>query len=248
MPCALPIAGAKHVHARRSMNSSATSRVCRTDSLSEPMPSSTPWMRLDLALDVRADRRASATTSMVCRRFSATGSVRGVEQHRVPAGREAVGDHRRGPGSGRGAGPPAPSTSRGDRVEHRHEHVRPIDRTVFTEVCTISGDRASTAAASTASMLRSLTMLMAGTPYRWASASSTRSFNDATDTFTSSHPAGCGPDQSLLYVALQKCCTKSQRRCEAVAGASIDGEGRGPMRLRGRPCKSTVRRSGGSMD
>ncbi len=40
----------------------------------------------------------------------------------------------------------------------------PIDFTVFTLVCTISGERASTAAASTASSVRSLTMLIAGTP------------------------------------------------------------------------------------
>ena len=40
----------------------------------------------------------------------------------------------------------------------------PIDFTVFTEVCTISGERSSTAAASTASSVRSLTMLIAATP------------------------------------------------------------------------------------
>ena len=41
---------------------------------------------------------------------------------------------------------------------------RPIDFTVFTDVCTITGARSSTAAASTASSVRSLTMLNAATP------------------------------------------------------------------------------------
>ena len=40
-----------------------------------------------------------------------------------------------------------------------------IDLTVFTEVCRMIGDLASTAPARTLSMLRSLTMLIAGTPY-----------------------------------------------------------------------------------
>ncbi len=40
----------------------------------------------------------------------------------------------------------------------------PIDLTVLTDVCTITGDRASTAPASTASSVRSFTMLIAGTP------------------------------------------------------------------------------------
>ena len=40
----------------------------------------------------------------------------------------------------------------------------PIDFTVFTEVWTISGDSSSVAAASTASSVRSLTMLIAATP------------------------------------------------------------------------------------
>lgn len=38
-----------------------------------------------------------------------------------------------------------------------------MDLTVFTEVCTISGDAFSTAAASTASSVRSLNTLTAGT-------------------------------------------------------------------------------------
>src|SRR5690606_33562680 len=56
----------------------------------------------------------------------------------------------------------------------------PIDLTVFTDVWTITGERASTAPASTASRVRSLTMLMAGTPYLSANALSTISRNDTT--------------------------------------------------------------------
>ena len=39
-----------------------------------------------------------------------------------------------------------------------------MERTVLTEVWTISGERSWTAAASTASSVRSLTMLIAATP------------------------------------------------------------------------------------
>ena len=39
-----------------------------------------------------------------------------------------------------------------------------MDRTVLTEVWTITGERCSTAAASTASRVRSLTTLIAATP------------------------------------------------------------------------------------
>ena len=48
----------------------------------------------------------------------------------------------------------------------RTARSRPYARTVFTDVCRMTGDRSSTAAASTASMLRSLRMLKAATPYR----------------------------------------------------------------------------------
>ena len=41
---------------------------------------------------------------------------------------------------------------------------RPIDFTVLTEVCTITGARSSAAAARTASRVRSLTTLKAATP------------------------------------------------------------------------------------
>ena len=40
----------------------------------------------------------------------------------------------------------------------------PMDCTVLTDVCTMSGASASVAAARTASRVRSLTMLMAATP------------------------------------------------------------------------------------
>ena len=40
----------------------------------------------------------------------------------------------------------------------------PIDRTVLTDVCTINGERCWTAADSTPSRVRSLRMLIAGTP------------------------------------------------------------------------------------
>ena len=40
----------------------------------------------------------------------------------------------------------------------------PMDRTVLTDVWTMSGERSATAAASTASMVRSFTTLIAATP------------------------------------------------------------------------------------
>ena len=69
----------------------------------------------------------------------------------------------------RPAPPPPPAIA-------RHIAIRasaPIDFTVFTEVWTINGERNSSAAASTASMVRSLTTLMAATPYRSAKARAT---------------------------------------------------------------------------
>src|SRR5665213_2190346 len=55
-----------------------------------------------------------------------------------------------------------------------------MDLTVLTEVCTITGERASTAPASTFSSVRSFRMLIAGTPYRSAKDRSTISFRDTT--------------------------------------------------------------------
>ena len=52
-------------------------------------------------------------------------------------------------------------------VSSRHmaySRSRPTDRTVLTEVWMMTGERCSTAAASTASSVRSLTTLMAATP------------------------------------------------------------------------------------
>ena len=60
--------------------------------------------------------------------------------------------------------------------------ARPYERTVFTEVCRMTGDRSSAAAASTASMLRSLMTLKAATPYRSANARSRISFIATTGT------------------------------------------------------------------
>ena len=74
------------------------------------------------------------------------------------------------------------------RVMLRHIAIStsaPIDRTVFTDVCTIIGERSSTAAASTASRVRSLTMLIAATPYRSANARSTICLSGTTGTGTS---------------------------------------------------------------
>src|ERR1700733_4290286 len=59
---------------------------------------------------------------------------------------------------------------------------RPIDRTLLTDVWMMTGERSRTAAASTASMVRSLTTLIAGTPYRWANARSTISLSETTGT------------------------------------------------------------------
>src|SRR5580692_6426200 len=59
---------------------------------------------------------------------------------------------------------------------------RPTDLTVLTEVWMMTGERSATAAASTASMVRSLTTLIAGTPYRSANARSTISFSGTTAT------------------------------------------------------------------
>ena len=59
------------------------------------------------------------------------------------------------------------------RVRHMlYSAVAPIDFTVFSDVWTMSGDSISVAAASTASSVRSSTMLIAATPYRSAKAGS----------------------------------------------------------------------------
>src|SRR3984957_6068765 len=83
-------------------------------------------------------------------------------------------------------------------VSSRHianSRSRPTLRTVLTDVWTITGERCSTAAASTASMLRSLTTFIAATPYRSANARSTISFIETTGTRTSLRQQGestCG--------------------------------------------------------
>src|SRR5271169_4649831 len=57
-----------------------------------------------------------------------------------------------------------------------------MDRTVLTEVCTMTGERCSTAAASTASSVRALTTLIAATPYRSLNARSRICFKGTTGT------------------------------------------------------------------
>ena len=67
-------------------------------------------------------------------------------------------------------------------VHMEYSTSTPIDFTVFTDVCTINGDDFSTAAARTASRVRSLNTLIAGTPYRLSKASDRMSLSDTTGT------------------------------------------------------------------
>ena len=118
--------------------------------------------RLDLALDVRAVPAGLGDDLDRLPLVLLDRQVRGVEEHRVPAPLEALGDHR-----AVGAVVEVQRDRHLDARRHRRPTSRrgrrlPIDLTVLTDVCTISGDRASTAAASTASSVRSLTMLIAG--------------------------------------------------------------------------------------
>src|SRR5664280_3327299 len=69
------------------------------------------------------------------------------------------------------------------RVISRHMAIRtsaPIAFTVLTDVWTMSGERVSSAAARTASIVRSLTTLIAATPYLPWKALSTRVLVDTT--------------------------------------------------------------------
>src|ERR1700727_191926 len=118
---------------------------------------------------------------MVCRWFSATGSreaSNSTEFH--PLRRQSLMTSRSGQWSRwRLTGTSIPA------VISRHmanSRSRPIDRTVLTEVWMMTGERSRTAAASTASIVRSLTMLIAGTPYRSAKARSTISLSETTGT------------------------------------------------------------------
>ena len=108
-------------------------------------------------------RCASATTSLVWRWFSSTGRAeasKSTEFH--PASRHDVMTSRSGQWSRcRVTGTSIPAVI----VRHMPKSTsRPIDLTVLTEVWTITGARNSTAAARTASSVRSLTMLNAATP------------------------------------------------------------------------------------
>ncbi len=163
MPCALPMAGANTSTPVASMKATETSSVCRADSVSEPMPSSTPVIDSISPSTCAPYRRASATTSMVCRWFSSTGSWEASNSTEFqPTSRHSVITARSGQWSRcseTGTSMPAVID-----VHIAYSTRLPIDRTVFTDVCTISGERSCTAASSTPSSVRSLRMLIAGTP------------------------------------------------------------------------------------
>ena len=73
-----------------------------------------------------------------------------------------------------------------------------MDRTVLTEVWTMTGERCSTAAASTASRVRSLTTLIAATPYRSLKARSTICFRGTqTPAHLRTYASHRGPDGSV---------------------------------------------------
>src|ERR1700722_18358764 len=188
------MAGAKTSIPVVRMNSSATGSDCRCASSSEPMSSSTPVMASISPSTAAPWERASATTSTVCRSFSSTGSrdaSNRTEFH--PLRRQALSTSRSGQWSRcRLTGTSIPAVSSRHIANSRS---RPTLRTVLTDVWTITGERCSTAAASTASMLRSLTTFIAATPYRSANARSTISFIETTGTRTSLRQQGestCG--------------------------------------------------------
>ena len=163
------------------MKSTATSSDCRLATSSEPMPSSTPVIASISPSTWAPTARACATTSIIWRRFSSTGCREASNSTEFqPLRRQSVMTSRSGQWSRcRQTGTSIPAVI----VSHMpYRTSSPIDRTVLTEVWTMSGERCSTAAASTASSVRSLKMLMAATPYRSASARSTMSFNGTTGT------------------------------------------------------------------
>ena len=127
------------------------------------MPSSTPVMASISPSTLAPTDRASATMSTVSRWFSATGSREPSNRTEFqPLRRQSLMNSRSGQWSRcRVTGTSMPA------VISRHmanSRSRPMDRTVLTEVWMMTGARCSTAAASTASMVRSLTTLMAATP------------------------------------------------------------------------------------
>ena len=178
-PCALPMAGAKQSTPVRSMKSTATSRLCCAETSSDPTPSSTPWIPSISPSTCAPTCLASATTSMVCARFSATSSswASNSTEFQPPARQSLITDRSGQWSRWRTTGT---STSRTSAVKMAKSCSRPYCRTVFTDVCRITGDRSATAADSTASMLRSLRMLMAGTPYLASKARPMVSFNVTT--------------------------------------------------------------------
>ena len=103
-PCALPIAGAKQSTPVRLMKSTATSRLCCAGRLVGADAVLDALDALDLALDVRAVPAGLGDDLGGLPQVLGHVQLVRVEEHRVPAAGEAVGDDRRGPGSGRGAG------------------------------------------------------------------------------------------------------------------------------------------------
>ncbi len=166
------------------MNRTDTSRVCRADSASEPTPSSTPVIDSISPSTWAPYRRASATTSTVCRWFSSTGSCEASNSTEFqPTSRHSVITERSGQWSRcseTGTSMPAVMD-----VHIAYSTPLPIDLTVFTDVWTISGERSATAASRTPARLMSLKMLIAGTPYRCSSAGSTICLSETTGTRTS---------------------------------------------------------------
>ena len=145
------------------MKSSATGSDCLLASSSEPMSSSTPVMASISPSTCAPCARASATTSTVCRRFSATGIREPSNSTEFqPLRRQSLSSARSGQWSRcRQTGTSMPAVISRHMANSRSS---PIDLTVLTEVWMMTGDRCSTAAASTASMVRSFTTLMAATP------------------------------------------------------------------------------------
>ena len=102
---------------------------------------------LDLALDCRAVAAGLGHDLDALARVLLDAQLRGVEQDGVPAGREARGDHR---------AVRAVVEVEGDRhadVRRHRRHIAnitstPVSSRCFTDVCTMSGARSSSAAAS----------------------------------------------------------------------------------------------------
>ena len=163
MPWALPMAGAKQSMPVKRMKSSATSSAWVSLASSLPMPSSTPRMGSISPSTAAPSACASTTISAQAARLSAT--LMREPSNRTdcqPWARQALMSARSGQWSrwrATGTG-----TSRAISWNIAYRTRMPMDWTVLTDVWTMSGASAAVAAASTASMVRSLTILMAATP------------------------------------------------------------------------------------